>query len=233
MRPDHAVLPLWPLPLVAGALPAMAVLLALAMYEGAGGVSCNPFIDDCVSISRMARQGMANHIFRALVLPAAALQLLTWFVAARALADAGLARRDARLLAILGAIAGVALVLYATFLGTDGDVYRLLRRTGTSIYFGCTYLAMLLFARSALRLHAAHQLELPRGHARMMLAPLIVIALLIPFQTLTLAGPLVHLNDRAENLAEWWGSVAMTLAFVAMAAIWRRWGLGMTITLRR
>ena len=229
--PSSSAIRLWPLPLVAAVLPAVAVVLALRLFADTGGIRCNPFIDDCVSISRMARHGVANHLFRALVLPGAVLQLLTWLVGAHALAAAGLARRDSRLLALIGALAGVALVVYGSFLGTDGDVYRWLRRWGTLIYFGGTYLAMLLFARSAQRLHAAHRLVLPRGHASAMLALLAFIALLVPLQTLTSIGPFVDLKDRVENLVEWWGSLALTLTFVTMAALWRRWGLVMTVSL--
>jgi len=83
MRPGVA---LWPLALVAGLLPAVAALLALALALQAGLVpACNPFVDGCVSISRAARHGLPNHVFRALVLPAAVLQALAWLLQARAL----------------------------------------------------------------------------------------------------------------------------------------------------
>lgn len=227
----HA-LPLWPLPLVAGLLPAIAALLALAMYAGQGGAFCNPFFDDCVSISRMARHGLANQLFRALVLPGAVLQMLTWLAAARALAAAGLARREAFLLALLGVCACVALVVYGSFLGSEGAVYRWLRHWGTLIYFGGTYLAMLVFARASQRLHAAHRLATPRGHGRVMVALLGFIAAISLCHVFASAA-FAALEDRIENITEWWGSLALTLAFVTMAALWRRWGLVSTISLQR
>jgi len=224
-------LPLWPLPLVAGLLPAVAALLALALYAGEGGSSCNPFIGDCVSISRMARHGLASHLFRALVLPGAVLQALTWLTAARVFDAAGLARRDAFLLALLGVCADVSLVVYGSFLGADGGAYRWLRRWGTLIYFGATYLAMLVFARASHRLHAAHRLVLPRSHGRVMLALLALIAAICLFHVF---APMISvaLQDRIENYTEWWGSLALTLNFLAMASLWRRWGLTATISLQ-
>jgi len=39
--------------------------------------ACNPYLEGCVSISRAARHGLPNHLFKALVLPAAALQGVT------------------------------------------------------------------------------------------------------------------------------------------------------------
>lgn len=231
--PMPSALSLWPLPLVAALLPAIAALVALAAFAGKEGSPCNPFIDDCVSISRMARHGVANHVFRALVLPGAVLQVLTWLAAARALAVAGLPRRDAFALALVGACAGVALVAYGSFLGSDGEVYRWLRHWGTLLYFGGTYIAMLLFARASQRLHAARQLALPRSHGSVMLALLVFVALLALCHAFASAGPFPGLEDRVENLTEWWGSLALTLTFITVASLWRRWGLVVTISLQR
>ena len=55
----------------------------------------------------------------------------------------------------LGLISGLALILYATFLGSEGDGYRFMRRFGTTIYFGFTYLAQVLFAARIHSLAAA------------------------------------------------------------------------------
>jgi hypothetical protein len=229
--PPPRALPLWTLPLLAALLPAIAVLVALTLHAGEGGSACNPFIDDCVSISRMARQGLANHLFRALVLPGAVFQVLTWLVAAHTIAAAGSTRRDAFLLVLLGVCAGVSLVAYGTFLGIDGAVYRWLRRWGTLIYFGGTYLAMLIFARASQRLHAAHRLVLPRGLGRVMLALLAFIAAigLVHVFASVMSAPL---QDRIENQTEWWGALALTLNVVTMALLWRRWGLVATISLQ-
>lgn len=226
-------LPLWPLPLLAGLVPALGVLLVLRLFTGPGGASCNAFVDDCGSISRMARHGLANQLFRSFVIPGAVLQMLTWLAAARALAAAGLAQRDAFAVALVGLCAGVALVAYGSVLGSEGDLYLWLRRWGTLAYFGGTYLAMLLFARAAQRLHAAHRLALPRGHGRMMLGLLAFIAAACLGHVFASAGPFPEWEDRIENLTEWWGALALTLAFVTMAALWRRWGLGITIGLPR
>ncbi len=55
-------------PRPASAWPAWPLALRLGRIE-----ACNPFVDGCVSISRAARHGLPIHIFRALLLPAAAL----------------------------------------------------------------------------------------------------------------------------------------------------------------
>jgi hypothetical protein len=212
-------------------LPAIAALLALGLYAGEAGSSCNPFIDDCVSISRVARHGLATHLFRALVLPGAVLQMLTWLIAAHTFAAAGHTRRDAFLVALFGVCAGVSLVVYGSFLGIDSGAYRGLRRWGTVIYFGGTYLAMLIFARASQRLHVARWLVLPRTHGRVMLALLFFIAATALFNVFaSVVSP--ALQDRIENQTEWWGSLALTLNFVTMASLWRRWGLVATTSLQ-
>ena len=165
--------PLWPLALVAGLLPAVAALAAFALATQSGLVpACNPFIEGCVSISRAARHGLPNHLFRALVLPAAVLQALVWLAQAQALRATGAPSlvRSATTLASLGVAAGIALVLYGSFLGTEGAAYRWLRRYGIVVYFGGTCLAMLVLGRALQRLHALGTIELPRAHERALLA---------------------------------------------------------------
>ena len=56
----------------------------------------------------------------------------------------------------------MALVVYATFLGTEGPTYRWLRRYGTVVYFGFTCLCLLLTGRGVSRLSARGLVRLPR-----------------------------------------------------------------------
>ena len=226
---------LWPLALVAGLLPALAALLAfgLAVHHGLAP-ACNPFVEGCTSISRAARHGLPNHLFRALVLPAAVLQALVWLLQARALVQAApaAAGRSAALLAALGAAAGIALVLYGSFLGTEGEVYRWLRRYGIVIYFGGTCLAMLVLGRALQRLHGAGTLLLPRGPERVLLVLFGAIVLLGLGNTLAGLWADAALQDRIENATEWWGSLGLTLAFMVLAGLWRRWDLRGELRLR-
>ncbi|HET9821622.1 MAG TPA: hypothetical protein VFQ16_07335, partial [Burkholderiaceae bacterium] len=220
---------LWPLPLMAALLPTLAALVALFLFNEGREVPCNPFVADCVSISRMARHGLANLLFRLLVITGAVLQALTWLVAARVFACGGLARRDALVMALLGAGAAAMLAVYAAFLGSEGAAYRWLRRSGTLSYFGGTFLAMLLFARAAQFLDRARSLATPRAWLRVqrgLLAFVTAIALAHAFASLAKhAG----VEDRIENLTEWWGALALMLGFAAMAWLWRHWRVRATL----
>lgn len=217
-------LPLWPLPLVAGVLPALASLLAVWLSMHAGLVpACNPFVEGCTSISRAARHELPNHLFRAIVLPAATLQALTWLLVARWLRAEG--EGGTRTLLLLGLLAPVALVLYGSFLGTDGNINRLLRQYGTVVYFGFTCVAMLMTGRAIERLASRGVLHPPGGlrHALQALFGLLVaLGLCNALAGWWFVDPL---KDRVQNASEWWGSLVLTAVFVVLAAIWRRAGL--------
>jgi hypothetical protein len=213
--------PAWPLPLLAGLLPFVGTVLAYTLSVRLGLIeSCNPFLDGCVSISRAARHGLPNHLFRALLLPAAALQALCWMLCVAWLRTRGVVTtRKLRALPWIGMAAAVFLVLYGTFLGTEGDAYRWMRRYGVVMYFAGTCVAMLIVSdvvrsRSLLALCAA--------------LPLLGLA--------SAFGPLFQASEaqRAalQNSMEWFGGLIFTLFFFAIAWSWRvsrfevRFGLG-------
>lgn len=212
---------LWPLPLLAGVLPlaATGVAYLLAVREG-GFPECNPFLEGCVSISRTARYGLSNVLFRALVLPAAVFQAFCWLVAPTWLRELGVPRgRGLRALPWVGLVAAVALVLYGTFLGVEGEGYRGMRRYAIPLYFGSTCIAMLLVAQ----------------HARRALAPAIAAALVAVVACLPLLG-LLHVlvppflatpaqQDALENVTEWWGGAIFTAFFAVLAWAWHRTGV--------
>lgn len=218
MRSD--AVPLWPLPLVAGLLPLVATVLATAISMHAGVVpACNPFWDGCTSISRAAREGLANPLFRLLVLPAATLQALVWLLVARWLRAGG---TGSAWIAPLGVGAGIALALYASFLGTDGTVYRWLRQYGTVAYFGFTCLNLLLAGRALQRRALARRSPLPRGPERALVALAGALVTLGVFNAIVAAALGPPLKGRVENVTEWWGALIFVLGFVALALLWRR-----------
>lgn len=219
-------LPLWPLALLAGLMPLAATGVAWAVSTAEGLIpACNPFIDGCVSVSRAARHGLPNHLFRAVVLPAAALQGLCWLLAARWLATLLPPYRLLAALAPLGLVASVALVLYGAFLGTEGAVYRWLRQYGTVIYFGGTCICLLITGGGVQRAVAAGRLTLARWveHAMVWLALALVSLGLANAAVAALFGD--PIKGRMENVTEWWGALIFVLGFFALALAWRRVGL--------
>lgn len=214
---------LWLLPLIAGLLPVAATAIAWSISVAHGHIPyCNPLIDGCVSVSHAARYGLGNHIFRALMLPAATLQGLTWLLCAAWLRNLGATGRSLKWISWLGVLAAVFLVIYGTFLGTEGDAYRWMRRYGTIVYFGFTYLCM-LFAAGQIRTIAETGTARVPARLDLMLLVLLAFTLLIALVHYFVA-PLLgseELEDRIENVIEWFASLAITLFFLALGWLWR------------
>lgn len=216
--------PLWPLPLAAGLLPLVATLLAYTWSIRLDlAPACNPFIDGCVSISRAARHDLPNILFRALVLPAAVLQIGCWLLCPAWLRSVGApADRWQRALPWLGSIAGAALILYASFLGTEGDGYRFMRRYGTALYFGFTCIGMLIVSGEMQR-----RVRAERGQRRVTGALLALCATLPLLGLAHVLVPLVAGEARKaalQNATEWWGGAIFTVFFLVLAWAWRATG---------
>ncbi|MGH8679122.1 MAG: hypothetical protein ACREUQ_12315, partial [Burkholderiales bacterium] len=142
------------------------------------------------------------------------------------LKDLGARGHMLRWLPWLGVLAAILLVLYATFLGTEGTAYRWMRRYGVIVYFGFSFLCMLIAAGHLWEGVRAATLRVP---ARLDLA---LIALLAATLLMGLANvvvpPLLAAEDaknRLENLFEWYAGLAFTLYFLGLAWIWQRVGL--------
>jgi hypothetical protein len=216
--PPARGLPLWPLPLLCAALPFVAAHLAWWLSLADGLIpACNPYLDGCVSISRAARHGLGNHVFRMAMLPAATLQALCW------LAAAGWLRRRwgvaSHALPWLGLVAAAFLALYATFLGTEGEAYRLLRSYGVKLYFGASYLALLVLLRAMARAGR------PQGRVPGY-GPLLGIALgMLAIGLASVAREYAVLDDAANdawgNVLEWHLGLWLTAMFAVLA--WRWW----------
>lgn len=217
----------WPLAVLAGALPLLGTLFAFGLSTRLGLIeSCNPFVDGCVSISRAARHGLPNHVFRAFILPAAALQALCWLLCRVWLeAEGAASTRRVRAVPWAGLVAALFLVLYGTFLGTEGEAYRWMRRYGVVVYFGATSVAMLLVTGA---LWAGHWRARPLVRALVVLcAALPLLGLVNSLAPLWLVG--TPARDAVNNVTEWWGGLVFVLFFFALAALWRRSGFALGV----
>lgn len=218
---------LWPLALLAALLPVAATAVAYALSIRLElAPACNPFLDGCVSISRAGRHGLPNILFRAILLPAAVLQAMCWM-----LCPAWLRSLDAppdrwqRVLPALGIGAGTLLVLYGTFLGTEGEGYRWMRRYGVVFYFGLTAIGALVVTDQLLRLLREKRRD--RRIAFALIAPCAMLPLLgLAHVLLPLAWPSADAKNAVENITEWWGGAIFTAFFFGLAWAWRRTRFG-------
>lgn len=223
---SRSIVPLWPLPLVIAIVLVVATHLAWWISVQAGHVPyCIPYLEGCTSISRAARHGVGNHLFRLLVLPCALLVGIHWWLAGRWLAGRGSGGVAMLLLGVTGAL---ALAVYATFLGTEGEAYRFLRRYGVVVYFGCSYLAQLLFLRLA-------QASGPLDRTSRLLMLGICVAMLVLGVTHVVVAALIGgsaLQDRLENVFEWHLGVLLVGWFLVHARLWRQEGFALAEAVR-
>lgn len=220
---------MWPLAALAAALPCAAALGAWGIATAQGLIpACLPFVDGCTSISRAGRHGLANHVFRALMMPAAVVQVMAWWVVAqwlRRMAPPALPLRGLAWILPLGLVAGVALIVYTAFLGVDGPAYRFLRRYGTVAYFGFTCINLLIAGGAIERSCHAGRLHLAAWQRRAFVVLAVTLVALGLCNAVLAAWLGEPAKDRIENLTEWWGALIFVLAFAALAAMWWREGL--------
>lgn len=202
---------------LAGILPFLAGNVAYLISASAELVPwCFPYLEGCSSVSRAARTGLANPVFRGIMLPSAVLMMVTWWLTAEWLR--GFAPQHARLrraMLALGLLAGLFLILYATFLGVEGNIYQWLRRYGITVHFACTVLAQFLLLAAV-----ARDRRLPLALRRTMFglcAAMLVLGLAsIPLQHFALD------RDSALNAVEWSYSLLMLAMFPLTGEAWRR-----------
>lgn len=200
-----------------GLLPVAGVAACAYLSMRLGLIpSCNPLLDGCTSISATGRTFPADLLFRAFILPTAVFTGLFWFAAWYWLRRLGAAPGAAlHFVPACGLLAAIFLVVYVSFLGTDGDVYRFMRRFGVFHYFAFTYLAQLLMVRAMYRLPAV-----PIPERRWML--LLCSGMLV----IGMAAILLDLarwdTTRIDNIIEWNGSLLLMAVFWLCAVAWRR-----------
>ncbi len=209
--------------LLAAVLPFLAVHLTWLVAAGNGLVEwCNPYIDSCTSISATGRHPPASYLFRATMLPAAAVLALYWwcnYCWLRWLQPPGGRDRGLRWMLALGLLACLGLVLYVTVLGEAGDAWRFQRRAGTVLFFSFTFLAQFLLSVQLRAL--APQLPGVQWLARGMWW---VCCLLLALGILTVVLQAWDgvWYDSVEDAFEWVLSLLLQANFLLGYLVWRR-----------
>lgn len=170
---------------------------------------CFVYVEGCTSISATGRYGVSYWLFKTFMLPQALLLVFFWRGIARRAPPPGV--RDTVIIA--GTIGAAFLVLYTVFLGSQGDIYRLMRRYGVFVFFLGTFIAQIAATRRLAR-HGGATGPLRAQQGLLVLMGLLALAE-VPLGTFGLQ------DDQAENVIEWNFSLLMqawfaTWAFVAM-----------------
>lgn len=196
---------------LAGLIPIVAANLAYWWNIQHGMDVCMPYLEGCTSVSRAVRSGPGLWLIRGLAVPAALCLALAWWRLPPDLRGRWVLR--------LGLTGAFFLLVYTFALGTDGDIYRWMRRYGVVLYFGCTGLAQLLVARA-----------LSRGPRQRALAAVrVYLALVVMTWGIGVVSALKRkliddpaMQDRLQNALEWNFALVMCLALIALGAVLRR-----------
>lgn len=108
--------------------------------------ACFPHLEGCTTISQSGREGLSFFIFKAVMIPAAVFTMIYWILTHHWLRAMDRVTKATGVMTTLGLLGGIFLIVYLTFLGSDGDVYRMMRRYGTIIFFVFTYIAECMLA---------------------------------------------------------------------------------------
>lgn len=205
------------IPLFTGLLPILVVHTTYLVSASEGYVAwCFPYIESCTSISATGRQGTAFFIFKATMIPAAALQMIYWVLTDRWLKTLGDGLLPARVIMFLGITAAIFLVIYTVALGASGDEFRLQRRIGIIIYFTFTFLAQLLLTwRVGL---------LRRQDASLPLLRMICYLLLGTGLLTLLLDSSIDNYAEYENAFEWLFALVIHIFFLVTWKTWRNTG---------
>lgn len=181
--------------------------------------ACLPLFEGCTSISRGVRSGDALFWFRGFMMPSSMLLVFYWTLQYRWLETVAGRRNCHRVILALGVISALALVLYANFLGSQGDFYRFMRRFGVTFYFAFAALAQLL---SLYSLSAVQQI--PAAAQGWLKALWVLVIAQWCIGLASLAVTLVEPSNKyeLENIVEWNFALAMVCFYGASGELWRR-----------
>jgi hypothetical protein len=215
-----------PIALLTALLPILAVHGTYLVAANHGLVDwCNPYIDSCTSISATGRKPPASYLFRAAMLPCAALMMIFWWCNHAWLKSLHQLRRDDTSIShhwmlLFGFVACLGLILYVSVLGERGSAWATQRRVGTVLFFSFTYIAQLLLVRQLYQLRNLLP-RLPSSLLHSMLGVSVAL-LVLGLMTVGLAAWDKAWYETVEDAFEWNLTLLLQCNFLLVYFVWRR-----------
>lgn len=163
------------------------------------------------------------------MMPIAAFLMIFWYLQINWLKQ--MTHKPHPVVFILGTIGAIFLVLYADFLGTEGDFYEFMRRYGITFYFAMTILAQMLSIRSLQNVKGI----LDRKIKRYLSIQFVLIAIywVLGIANVVIKATGVSWVDQSENIIEWHFALYMSFFFGLTAMMWKRSGFEFQFRINR
>ena len=159
---------------------------------------CNPYIDGCYSISRVARQPSSIIIFKILMLVSAFSLFFLWPRLFKSNYN--------KILIFIVRIGPLFLIAYIVALGEEGFLYELMRRFGVFIFYIFTLISQWVFTLNV-------DLRKKRFINKIFLMNIIVYLQILAFLVAIPFFLFIKNYSYIENIIEWWITLLITLWF--------------------
>jgi hypothetical protein len=224
------------LPLLTGFAPIFAAHVSYLIAIRAGVLpACMPYIAGCTSISATGRYPPSSFLFKSVMMPESILMAAYWLFSVawlRALERTAGRRADGgTMVGVFGVAGALFLIVYVTFLGTEGPVYDFMRRYGVYLYFLFTVIAQLLLAAKILSVSSVLRIPLVVRITQYQLG-----LALVPFALGVLNLVLKATLDDAvasERIIEWMFALLMHGYFLLSYFSWRATGFDASFAVER
>ena len=224
------------LPLLTGFAPIFAAHVSYLIAIRAGILpACMPYIEGCTSISATGRYPPSSFLFKALMMPESILMAAYWLFSVAWLRSleraAGRSGDGGTSIAAFGVAGALFLIVYLTFLGTEGPVYDFMRRYGVYLYFLFTVVAQLILVARVMSVAA--DLRIP---GVVTITRIQLTLALVPFALGILNVVLKNVLDDAtapERIIEWIFALLMHAYFLLSYFSWRATGFDASFTVDR
>ncbi len=215
------------LPLITGIAPMLAIHASYLIAIRAGILpACIPYLEGCTSISATGRYPPASFLFKSVMMPEAILMAAYWLFSVawlRALErSAGRRGVGGTTIAVFGVAGALFLIIYVTFLGSEGAVYDFMRRFGVYLYFLFTVVAQLILIGKVMSVSSSLRIPGVVTITKIQLA-----VTLIPFALGVLNVVLKAILEDAvafERIIEWIFALLMHSYFLLSYFSWRATG---------
>ena len=175
---------------------------------------CFPHVQGCTSISAAGRYGLSFFVYKAVMIPAASISMVFWILTHQWLRCLEERSKSAWMISGLGLLGAVAIIVYLTFLGSEGEVYRAMRRYGTIFFFLATFIAECLLTYRCWRIFGRNWIV----NAKVVLCGLVCLELLVHGISRVFLEDTRWLDDSTE----WRAASILTIYPVMTWLLWRK-----------